>query len=208
MDYRDERRRRNSRGQFMSDRRSGERGYGMDERGYGRRDRGYGRIYYNNDERGYGRRDRGYDMMDERRGRDRNYGMDERRGRDRGYEIDERYDDYDSRMDIEYNDAMYLTEHEMRDWTKHLENADGSHGAKFGREQIIAVAKAQGVEFKDFTEDELVMTANMLYSDYCKAIPNSDATTYVRMAKAFLTDPDSRYTGGEKLAKYFDEFAM
>lgn len=211
MDYiRDERRRRDSRGRFMRDRgyegrgyeqdrrRGGDRGYGMDERRG--RDRGYemddrrGRM----NDRGYGR-DYGYD---------RNYGREMRR--DRGmtieYEKDDRpYDDYDSHEDMEYND-MYLSERELHDWAKMLENADGSKGAKFGKEQIVSIARAQGVQFHDFTEEELVMTANMLYSDYCKVMPTQDAAVYVRMAKAFLEDPDAVVKGGEKLAKYYDDF--
>jgi hypothetical protein len=167
------------------------------------RDRGYEGRGYEQDRRG-----RGYEM-DERRGRDRGYGMDERRGREerrgRGYEQDRRYDDYDSEEDMEYNE-MYLDKHEIKEWAENLENADGSKGAKFGKEQIISIARAQGIQFHDFTEDELVMTANMLYSDYCKVLPNSDAVVYVRMAKAFLEDEDAAVKGGEKLAKYYDDF--
>ena len=164
--YRDERRRRDSRGRYM-------------------RDRWYEPRY---DDRRY------YDDRYEERG----YRHDDMR-RDR------RYDDYDSHEDMEYNDYC-LSKHEIHEWMEHLENADGTKGAKFGKEQIVSIARAQGIQFHDFTEDELVMTANMLYSDFCKVMPNTDATVYVRMAKAFLEDPDAIIRGGEKLAKYYDDF--
>ena len=158
MDYRDERRRRDSRGRYM-------------------RDRGYEPRY--DDRRYYDDRPR--------------------------YEHDRRYDDYERHEDMEYNDYC-LSKHEIHEWMEHLENADGTRGAKFGKEQIVSIARAQGIQFHDFTEDELVMTANMLYSDFCKVMPNTDATVYVRMAKAFLEDPDAVIRGGEKLAKYYDDF--
>lgn len=184
MDYRDERRRRDSRGRYMRDsanRRMGDRDYERHEP----------RRHERMDER-MDRRDR-----DERMDR-----MDERQ--DYGY--DRRYDDYDSHSDMEYND-MFLSKKEIKEWMRSLENADGSQGAKFGREQVLNVAKDHGIKFHKYTEDEFVMTVNMMYADYCEAIGQPDITVYAKMAKAFLDDPDSKYDGGEKLAIYYDNFA-
>lgn len=200
MDYRDSRRRRDSRGRYMrdrSDRRMRDR-YDHDE-GY---DRYEIRRYDRRDER-MDRRDRMDERMDRRDREDRMDRMDERQD----YEYDRRYDDYDSHSDMEYND-MFLTKKEMKEWKRSLENADGSQGAKFGHEQVINVAKDCGIKFHKYTEDEFVMTVNMMYADYCQAIGQPDITVYAKMAKAFLEDPDSKYDGGEKLAIYYDNFVM
>ncbi len=197
---------RNSRGEFTrrdrgyDDRDERERDYARDER----RDRGYGM-----DER----RDRGYDeeYRDERR--DRNYGRDERRDReyrderrDRNYGRDERrdrgYDDYDSEYEMEYNDMRMLDRHTIEKWMEKLENADGSRGAKFSKEQIRRVTEQHGVKFQKFSEDEFRAAVNMMYSDYCRIL-GSDVGIYVKMAREFLEDPDAGVKGGEKLAAYY-----
>ena len=66
-----------------------------------------------------------------------------------------------------------------------------------------------GHELSGYTEDELCMTANMLYSDYCEVLrplvarePEKEADFYIRMAKAFLEDKDAP-EGSAKLAMYY-----
>lgn len=184
---------RNSRGEFMRrDRGYDDRDeYGMDER----RDRGYEDDRYRDErrDRNYGRderRDREY--RDERR--DRNYGRDERR--DRGY------DDYDSEYDMEYNDMRMLDHHTIEKWMENLENADGSRGGKFSKEQIRRVTEQHGVKFQKYTGDEFRAAVNMMYPDYCKVL-GSDVGIYVKMAREFMDDPDAGVKGGEKLAAYY-----
>ena len=60
-----------------------------------------------------------------------------------------------------------------------------------------------------YTEDDLCMAANMLYSDYCEVLkpyisrePEKEADFYVKMAKAFLDDEDAP-DGSAKLAMYY-----
>ena len=177
---------RNSRGEFMRrDRGYDDREYEIDDR----RDREYGM-----DER----RDRGYDER-----RDRNYVRDERRGRE--YQDDRRdrgYDDYESEHDMEYNDMRMLDHHTIEKWMENLENADGSHGGKFSKEQIRRVTDQHGVKFQKYTEDEFQAAVNMMYSDYCKVL-GSDVGIYVKMAREFMDDPDAGVKGGEKLAAYY-----
>ena len=118
--------------------------------------------------------------------------------------MNERYDEYDSRYDMEYNeyDSMRLNNRELKKWKKELENADGSRGEKFHIEQILPMAQQLGIQFRDFTEEEFCMTVNMLYSDYCKEL-GSDLGIYIKLAKAFLNDDDFEGTGSEKLALYY-----
>jgi hypothetical protein len=69
--------------------------------------------------------------------------------------------------------------------------------------------KHMGGDMEGYTEDDLCMAANMLYSDYCEVLrpyisrePEKEADFYLRMAKAFLDDEDAP-DGSAKLAMYF-----
>lgn len=173
-------------------------GYTMDRRSINRVERDY-------DMRGRDR-DKNYDMgynYDERI-RDREYGMDNRHYNPMMYGNGERYDYYDSRYDMEFNEPekTRLTNREMKMWKKNLMNADGSREEKYSMEQIIPIAQQLGIRFNEYSEDDLCMTVNMLYSDYCKVL-GSDLGMYVRLAKAFLEDDDFDGTGSEKLALYY-----
>lgn len=170
-----------------------------------RRDRGdmrsdYGENYrrdYGEDYRdrgGYPRNERG--QFKDRRGRD--YGEDYRR---RDYD--------DMRRDYGENEEQKLDRQTMREWGEMLKNADGSNGSHFEKKQIEDVAKTIGVKYDEYTPDELVMVANMLYSDYCEALRHyipkdieKEAMAYVKLAHAWLADEDAP-KGSEKLALYY-----
>lgn len=178
---------RNSRGEFRRrDREYEDEDYEYDERG--------------RDERGRDRRSGSYDRESYDRVRGGGRGSNSRGGGSRGG--DRHYDDYESYYEMEYNDVMQLDRRTIRDWEEHLENADGSRGPKFTKEQIIATAEQHGYKMRNYTEDELCMTVNMFYSDYCKVIGN-DINLYIKLAHAFLEDPDAALKGGEKLAAYY-----
>lgn len=112
--------------------------------------------------------------------------------------------DYGNRYDLEYNemDNMKLSNRDLKSWKKKLENADGTRGEKFNMEQILPIAEQMNIRFNDFTEEELAMVVNLLYSDYCKVL-GADLNLYVKMAKAFLEDKDFDGSGSEKLALYY-----
>ena len=74
------------------------------------------------------------------------------------------------------------------------------------KDELHQLCKEHGIHFRRFTEDEFVMTVNMMYADYCEAVGASDIAVYIKMAKAFLEDPDARVDGGEKLAIYYECF--
>ena len=189
-------------GYVVSSRRDREYGGSMD-----RNDMDYN--YSNYDERG---RDNNYDYryrdMNDMRGRgnrgDREYGEDGRYYNPMTMGMPERYDYYGNRYDMEFNEPekMRLTNREMKMWKRNLENADGSHGEKYQMEQIMPIAQQLGIKFHEFSEEDLCMAVNMLYSDYCKVL-GSDLGMYVKLAKAFLEDDDFDGTGSEKLALYY-----
>lgn len=190
-----------------------------------RRERGgedYGRR--RRDSRGRFMRDYGDYEMDGRRGgggrSSRRSGGGNRSRRDYGNmpfsvngEIE--YDDYDyadyGDYGDDYGDYDYgemLSKEDLREWGKHLKNANGTSGEHFDMQQIMSAAQMLNIEFKDFDENELRMTANMLYSDYCDALKNvtpqgKDHILYTKMARAFLEDEDAALKGAEKLAEYY-----
>lgn len=157
-----------------------------------------------------------YDESYDREYSGRDYARGERRSRGRSGGMDRSYDDYDSDERFEYNSDYHdmpleISEKHMKKWEKELKNSDGSHGAKFSKEQIVPIAQQFGINFtKDkFTEEEFTLAVNMMYSDYCKALQDSSVSGYTRpeiyvnMAKAFLCDEDFDGKPYEKLALYY-----
>ncbi|MBR2070384.1 MAG: hypothetical protein IJ981_03055 [Clostridia bacterium] len=158
-----------------------------------REDRNYDRGYDKHDM--YDRNDRNYDRAYDR-GYDREYDR-----YDQGYER-RHFDDYDSAMDMEYNDIRTLNGRKIQEWERKMYNADGTRGAKFDKDQVKRVMEQNGIKGKDFNEEEFCACVNMLYSDYCKIL-GGDINLYAKMAKAFLMDEDAGVKGGEKLAAYY-----
>ena len=169
-------------------------------------------------------RDRAMDRMDRndyrRRGangrymRDRYDRADSRDYADRRhYEDDESY--YrDYRAYRSSNDShgreprLRLPKEDMKRWGEMLRNADGTRGMHFDKRMLMERIKHMG-EPEGYTEDDLCMAANMLYSDYCAVLeshvsrdPEKEADFYLKMAKAFLEDEDAP-DGSAKLAMYF-----
>ena len=118
------------------------------------------------------------------------------------------YNDYRDYRDYADED-MRLTESDMMEWKKKLQNADGTRGEHFDKNEIMAIAERMNIRYDFFNEKELCLVANMLYSDYCTVLKNfvpvdKEAYVYVAMAKAFLEDPDSPTKGSEKLSAYYN----
>lgn len=105
-------------------------------------------------------------------------------------------------------EEMRLDRQDMEMWKHELENADGTKGYHFELPQIEQAMRSLGIQPKNYTEEELCMTANMLYSDYCKTFKNiipkeKEAMYYTSMARDFLEDKDASAKGSEKLMAYY-----
>lgn len=100
-----------------------------------------------------------------------------------------------------------LTEHDIEEWMKHIENSDGTRGAHFSKEEVKQMAQKHGIKFDEFSEADLFAATNMMYSDYCDSIgaytKNPDA--YVKMAVDFLEDEDFDGKPEEKLSLYYHD---
>ena len=167
----------------MNDGRRGVKGSGRGRR----RDRG--EMPYDR-EIDYERED--YEMSD--------YGYD--RNSDYGYD-DYGYNDYG----MDEMEEMRLTKHDMKKWKEKMVNADGTKGEHFTMEKIEPIAQKVGIRFNEYSEKELCLVTNMLYSDYCEVTrsyisPENEAMFYVKLAKAWLEDEDAP-EGSEKLALYY-----
>ena len=192
----------------MDDRRGYDGHYGH-ERNRGMEYRG--NVEYRGDYRGdYRGRDRGYDGRDYRRDYDderRDYrGRDYEDGRRRRNSMG-RFTNRADRRDYGEEDEVYLKKEDMEQWADDIENEDGTRGAHFNKHMIKEAMKGGGSG--KYTEDELCMVANMLYSDYCSVLhpyishePEKEAQFYAKMAKAFLEDKDGPEPS-EKLALYY-----
>ena len=180
----------------------------------GRRD---GRSEYEGNFRG------SYDRVDRRRDRDyedsgdRRDRADYRRGRDRrdrednGYRRN-RYGEFTDRRGRDYADeggGESLPRRELEEWGEMLVNADGTKGEHFTAKKMEDVARSIGVKYDAYTPEEFAFVANMLYSDFCKAMkglvptdPEREAMAYGKLAQAWLEDEDAP-EGSEKLALYY-----
>lgn len=192
--------------------RNREDGYGdsrrMRDRAMDRMD--HGRMDYESDGRRRGAN--GRYMRDRADMRDRYDSNDYRGGRrDYRYEDKEReYRDYGDRRDYaDRTTKLKLPKEDMRRWGEMLKNADDSEGMHFEKRMLKERIKKMDPDMDGYTEDDLCMAANMLYSDYCEVIrpyishePEKEADFYLKMAKAFLEDEDAP-DGSAKLAMYF-----
>lgn len=146
------------------------------------------------------RADEDYDDWDD-------YETDGRRGvkgtgsrRRRSYSSSD-YDDEDELME-----KLRLRKKDYKEWSRNLKNADGTHGPHFDHEKICEVVDAIGLRMHDYSEKDLCMTANMLYSDMCSEIDipkEKELQKYIKMAKKWLDDEDAELTGAAKLAAYY-----
>ena len=88
-------------------------------------------------------------------------------------------------------------------WIAGLKNADGSTGAHWSKQKAEELRIARNV--MDVEPEAFYITINMLYSDYqpvFKKFGVDRPEVYAEMAKAFLTDKDSKQ-GMDKLEAYY-----
>lgn len=109
---------------------------------------------------------------------------------------------------------LELSDGEIMEWARRLKNADGSNGPRFKLHEFERVASEIGARYHSYELEDLWMTANMLYSDFCmsllKICPSNreeEMKLYANMAMAFLEDEDSSEKGERKLALYYLCFA-
>ena len=192
----------------------------MGRRGY---EPEYGREYRS---MGRGRRDDDRGMM----GYDREYGRDgygrreymDERGRehyrDGRYAPERRYEDGDDEYFFKVKgkfgraDEMgsrkmpsKMTRELAEEWTRKMENADGSHGPHWSMEQVKQVQE-QKKELQGFELPDVYAALNMMYSDYCEVAKKFNVNNldfYVCMTKAWLDDDDAG-AGSAKTLMYYE----
>jgi hypothetical protein len=145
------------------------------------------------------RRDRAYN--------DRGYYEGTFRGNSDRTSYDQRYNDMRD-MGSDYGDyaaQRVLTPAELNEWKMDLmEMLNDSAKGMFSEDIILNKARQMGMQLTDYTEEELVVTTLMLYTDYCNVCGKANPEKYIKMADAFLMDQDAAVFGGEKLAMYHD----
>ena len=130
--------------------------------------------------------DRRYDSMDERRRRSSTTG---RYMRDRHMTGDEK-----------------LPEEDIERWTKSLlSEMEERDRQQLKMDTVMKRAQDMGISFEKFTPEEFYVTVVMLYTDFSKVLTSQPMDTYIKMAKAWLCDPDASKRYGKKLAAYYEE---
>lgn len=145
------------------------------------------------------------------------YGMGYKSGReyDRTYEYPYYMNDYArSRRTGRYirdrrdygSGEKYLSDEELMEWKKDLlEEIEPQFKAQFEDNKVVQRAKEMGVNFKDFTEDEYLVTALMIATDFGRTVGMNNTDQMFRMAVDWLEDDDAELQGSEKLRAYYDE---
>lgn len=123
-----------------------------------------------------------------------------RRRRDR---MNDRYD-YD---DDDY-EKVKLSRKIKNAWKHKLLNTDGTRGAHFSIDDLMEPIEKMRLSFDSYSESDVCLTANMLYSDFGKTLKHiipqdKEPYYYTALAKDFLEDDDSGVEGSEKLAAYY-----
>lgn len=130
--------------------------------------------------------DRRYDVMDERRRRSSTTG---RYMRDRHMTGEEK-----------------LPEEDIERWTKSLlGEMEERDRQQVKMDTVMKRAQDMGISFEKFTPEEFYVTVVMLHTDFSKVLPAQPLDTYIKMAKAWLCDPDASKRYGKKLAAYYEE---
>ena len=80
----------------------------------------------------------------------------------------------------------HFDEHLAKKAVARMKNVDGTHGEHWTYEQTSQLADQQGITQKA----DWYYVMNMLYSDYSE-IYGSDINMYIRVAKAYMRDPDA-----------------
>ncbi len=97
--------------------------------------------------------------------------------------------------------AMPFSKEMAMEWTRNMENPDGTVGPHWPLEKVKEVMAQKKLEGSPY---EWYAVLNMVYSDYSGVAKKMNVNTldfYVCMAKAFLDDPDA---GEDKLARYYE----
>lgn len=94
-----------------------------------------------------------------------------------------------------------FTKRMAEEWTREMENEDGTTGPHWTQEQTKQVQTQRGI---DCDPMEFWVAINAIYSDYSKVAKKNNVNTidfYADMAKAFLDDKDAVE---DKLAAYYE----
>lgn len=97
------------------------------------------------------------------------------------------------KVDVSFADdrAPHLDRRMAMDWTAGMVNADGTMGPHWRMEDTTKLHQQYKL---DCPPEEFWAVMNSLYSDYCEALRESGISTpevYVRLAKAWIKDPDA-----------------
>lgn len=100
------------------------------------------------------------------------------------------------RRDYGREDNLEMWEHRL------MREIDEKGKQMFRMDSFIKRAEDMGIRFDRFSPEELHVTAVMLYSDFAEALGNMPVDIYIKMAKAWLCDPDAAVRYGDKLEAY------
>lgn len=183
-------------------------------RGYDRRDYESGRRDYN---------DYGNDYMVNKDPYN-DYGMDYNRDYNMDYNMDYRtdyyrgtygdtpfemmqYRQYDQRRDYGMRNDYHskkLGREEIEMWSEKLmKEVDKPHQDLISEHKVMQKAKDMGIKFDEYSPEEFYVVVMMMYTDYCKTLGSVNIDTYIRLAKDWLQDEDSKLKGSEKLSAYY-----
>lgn len=99
-----------------------------------------------------------------------------------------------------------LPEEDIEKWTKSLlSEMEDRDRQQVKMDFILKRANEMGISFEKFSPEEFYVTVLMLHTDFSKALQNQPIDTYLKMAKAWLCDPDASLRYGNKLAAYYEE---
>ena len=106
------------------------------------------------------------------------------------------YGNDNRRRDYGREDSLEVWKHRL------MREIDEKGKQMFRMDSFMKRAEDMGIRFERFSPEELHVTAVMLYSDFAEALGNMPVDIYIKMAKAWLCDPDAAVRYGDKLEAY------
>ena len=117
------------------------------------------------------------------------------------------YRQYDQRRDYDIGRDYHskkLGREEIEMWSERLmQEVDKPHQDLVGEHKVMQKAKEMGIKFEEYSPEEFYVVVMMMYTDYCKTLGSVNIDTYIRLAKDWLEDKDSKLKGSEKLSAYY-----
>ena len=108
-------------------------------------------------------------------------------------------------MGQDFNSGKKLSSQELKQIeTKLLGSIDEKDKQSLNKDIVLKKAENLGIKFDKFSPEEFYVAVLMKFKCYSKTLGTVNIDTYLKLAKDWLSEEDTKVKDGEKLAAYHD----